>query len=150
MRMSQFDIQHTSCEHAILCPSHRFVYGWSNLGNTLVAQGQLGEADESYSTAISLCEESLKETESFGVKRCDDLYLILLNRGSVRLNNDMPKEALSDLQKANTIRGRPDAVVLQNLARAQELNSFYTQSDKSYTTAISMTANVSFGKQEPP
>ena len=136
-----FAIQHTSCEHAILCPSHRFVYGWSNLGNTLVAQGQLGEADESYSTAISLCEESLKETESFGVKRCDDLYLILLNRGSVRLNNDMPKEALSDLQKANTIRGRPDAVVLQNLARAQELNSFYTQSDKSYTTAISMTAN---------
>lgn len=121
----------------------RFVYGWSNLGNTLVAQGQLGEAEESYSKAISLCEENLKEVEggSFGTKRCDDLYLILLNRGSVRLNNGMPKEALMDLQRSNTIRARPDAVILQNLARAQEINSLYFQSDKSYTTAISMTAN---------
>ncbi|KAL7546785.1 hypothetical protein ACHAWF_010117 [Thalassiosira exigua] len=120
----------------------RFIYGWSNLANTLVAQGQLGGADESYSKAISLCEESLKQADgSFGAKRCDDLYLILLNRGSVRLNNGMPKEALSDLQKSNTMRGRPDAVILQNLARAQELNSFYSQSDKSYNTAISMTAN---------
>ncbi|KAL3826698.1 hypothetical protein ACHAXA_001221 [Cyclostephanos tholiformis] len=108
----------------------RFIYGWSNLGNTLVAQGQLGEADESYSKAISLCEESLEQTDgSFGTRRCDDLYLILLNRGSVRLNNNMPKEALSDLTKSNAIRGRPDATILQNL------------SDRSYTTAISMTAN---------
>ncbi|KAL3826699.1 hypothetical protein ACHAXA_001222 [Cyclostephanos tholiformis] len=150
----------------------RFIYGWSNLGNTLVAQGQLGEADESYSKAISLCEESLEQTDgSFGTRRCDDLYLILLNRGSVRLNNNMPKEALSDLTKSNAIRGRPDATILQNLvrnaptiqefstraidtyshlphrpsfafkARAQEINSLYTQSDRSYTTAISMTAN---------
>jgi len=119
----------------------RFIYGWSNLGNTLVAQGQLGGAEESYSKAISLCEENLKQTEGeFGVKRCDDLYLILLNRGSVRLNNDMPKEALLDLLKSNNIRARPDAVILQNLARAQELNSKFTQSDTSYTTAISMTA----------
>lgn len=120
----------------------RFIYGWSNLGNTLVAQGQLGEADESYSKAVSLCEENLKQTEgSFGVKRCDDLYLILLNRGATRLNNNMPKEALLDLLKSNAIRARPDAVILQNLARAQELNSFYAQSDNSYNTAISMTAN---------
>ena len=97
----------------------RFIYGWSNLGNTLVAQGQLGEAEESYTKAIDLCQESLKQAEgsSFGTKRCDDLYLILLNRGSVRLNNNMPKEALDDLQKSNTIRGRPDAVILQNLVR---------------------------------
>ena len=122
--------------------SPRFIYAWSNLGNTLVAQGELNDADNTYSKAIDLCEENLKEAEeSFGVKRCDDLYLLLLNRGSVRLNNGMPKEALSDLQRANTLRARPDAVILQNLARAQELNSFYAQSDKSYTTAISMTAN---------
>ena len=120
----------------------RFIYGWSNLGNTLVAQGQLSDADSSYSKAVSLCEESLKQTEdTFGTRRCDDLYLILLNRGSVRLNNDMPKEALSDLTKSYTLRGRPDATVLQNLARAQEINSLHSQSDKSYTTAISMTAN---------
>jgi len=122
--------------------SPRFIYGWANLSNTLVAQGQLNDADQTYTKAINLCEENLKEAEeSFGIKRCDDLYLLLLNRGSVRLNNGMSKEALTDLQKANTLRARPDAVILQNLARAQELNSFYAQSDKSYTTAISMTAN---------
>jgi len=122
--------------------SPRFIYGWANLSNTLVAQGQLNDADQTYTKAINLCEENLKETEeSFGIKRCDDLYLLLLNRGSVRLNNGMSKEALTDLQKANTLKARPDAVILQNLARAQELNSFYAQSDKSYTTAISMTAN---------
>jgi tetratricopeptide (TPR) repeat protein len=96
----------------------RFIYGWSNLGNTLAAQGQLDQAEESYSKAIALCEESLKDTEpALGVKRCDDLYLILLNRGSVRLNNDMPKDALLDIQRADTLRARPDAVVLQNLVR---------------------------------
>jgi len=84
----------------------------------------------------------LKQAEgSFGVKRCDDLYLLLLNRGSVRLNNGMPKEALMDLQKSDGLRARPDAVILQNLARAQEINSYFSQSDRSYTTAISMTAN---------
>ncbi len=97
----------------------RFIYGWSNLGNTLVAQGQLMEADESYTNAVNLCEENLKQVEgsAFGVRRCDDLYLILLNRGSVRLNNDMPKEAMLDLTKSNTLRGRPDATILQNLVR---------------------------------
>lgn len=98
----------------------RFIYGWSNLGNTLVAQGQLNDADDSYTKAVALCEENLKTAEgSFGTKKCDDLYLILLNRGSVRLNNGMPKEALQDLQKSNTIRGRPDAVILQNLVRSR-------------------------------
>ena len=122
--------------------SPRFLYGWANLSNTLVAQGQLNDADQTYTKAINLCEENLKEAEeSFGIKRCDDLYLLLLNRGSVRLNNGMSKEALTDLQRANTLRARPDAIILQNLARGQELNSFYSQSDKSYTTAISMTAN---------
>lgn len=122
--------------------SPRFIYGWANLSNTLVAQGQLNDADQKYTKAINLCEENLKEAEeSFGIKRCDDLYLLLLNRGTVRLNNGMSKEALTDLQKANTLRARPDAIILQNLARAQELNSFYSQSDKSYATAISMTAN---------
>lgn len=122
--------------------SPRFIYGWANLSNTLVAQGQLNDADQTYTKAINLCEENLKEAEeSFGIKRCDDLYLLLLNRGTVRLNNGMSKEALTDLQKANTLRARPDAIILQNLARAQELNNFYSQSDRSYATAISMTAN---------
>lgn len=122
--------------------SPRFIYGWSNLGNTQVAMGTLGPADESYSTAIDLCQESLKEaTGNIGVRKCDDLYVLFLNRGCLRLNNGMIKEALSDLQQADTLRGRPDAIVLQNLARAKELNGYYSSSDRDYTVAISMTAN---------
>jgi len=75
------------------------------------------------------------------VKRCGDLYVLLLNRGTVRLNNGMQKEALADLQLASDLRGRPDAIILQNLARARELNGYYSQADKDYNLAISMTAN---------
>ena len=123
--------------------SPRFIYGWSNLGNTQVALGILGPADESYSTAIDLCQESVKEAtgNTIGVRKCDDLYVLLLNRGCLRLNNGRIKDALSDLQQANTLRGRPDALVLQNLARAKELNGYYSSSDRDYTVAISMTAN---------
>jgi tetratricopeptide (TPR) repeat protein len=145
-----------------------FIYGWSSLGNTLTAQGELNTADEAYTKAVNLCEENLRIAEqSPGTRRCDDLYLLLLNRGSVRLNNNQAKDALADLQRSNALRARPDAIILQNLARAQgkrpdlihqvlvkmlcaltlfvlhkiELNAQYSLSDKSYTTAISMTAN---------
>lgn len=53
----------------------------------------------------------------------------------------MPEEALADLQMASILRERPDAIVLQNLARAKELNGLYSQADKDYNLAISMTAN---------
>ena len=120
----------------------RFIYAWANLANTLVVQGDLSGADEAYTTAISLCEQNLSEVEpSFGTKRCDDLYLLLLNRGSVRLNNGNPSDGLVDLSKSNDLRGRPDSVILENLARAQEINSYYGLADRNYSTAISMTAN---------
>ena len=100
-----------------------FIYGWSSLGNTLTAQGELNSAEEAYTRAVSLCEENLRIAEqSPGTRRCDDLYLLLLNRGSVRLNNNQAKDALVDLQRSNTLRARPDAVILQNLARAQGEN----------------------------
>jgi tetratricopeptide (TPR) repeat protein len=107
-----------------------------------VAMGDLNSADANYSTAIDLCKESQKSTEDkFGVMRCKDLYVLLLNRGTVRLNNGMKKEALEDLSAASTLRERPDAIILQNLARARELNGQYSQADRDYTLAISMTAN---------
>lgn len=107
-----------------------------------MAIGDLSNAEENYSTAIDLCRESQKSgEEKFGVKRCSDLYLLLLNRGTVRLNNGMVKEALADLQQASALRDRPDAIVLQNLARAKELNGLFSQADKDYNLAISMTAN---------
>eukprot|EP00980_Cylindrotheca_fusiformis_P002954 scaffold683_cov124-Cylindrotheca_fusiformis.AAC.23 len=122
--------------------SPKFIYGWSNLANTEVAFGDLNSAEDNYSKAIDLCQESLAGTEEkFGVRRCSDLYLLLLNRGTVRLNNGMAKEALADLEKASVLRGRPDAIVIQNLARARELNGLYSQADKDYNLAISMTAN---------
>lgn len=122
--------------------SPRFIYGWSNLGNTQTAFGDLNAAEESYNTAVSLCNENLRTTkEGFGLKRCSDLYVLLLNRGSLRLNNGMPKEALADLKQSEILRGRPDAIVLQNLARAEEINGLYNQADRDYSTAISMTSN---------
>jgi len=126
----------------------RFVYGWSNLGNTLTAFGELPRADEAYTKAIGLCEENLRSYEQQqqqagfgGGGRCSDLYVLLLNRGAIRLNNGMKKEALDDLERSAALRGRPDAVVLQNLARAEELNGYYTRADRDYTAAIAMTAN---------
>jgi tetratricopeptide (TPR) repeat protein len=105
--------------------------------------GTLNEADENYSKAIELCQESLKadDAQQFGIRRCSDLYILRLNRGTVRLNNGMVKEALDDLEQASILRERPDAIVLQNLARARELNGKYSQADRDYNLAISMTAN---------
>jgi tetratricopeptide (TPR) repeat protein len=120
----------------------QFIYGWSNLGNTQVAMGDLKGAEENYSQAVDLCKESQRTSEAqFGVPRCNDLYILLLNRGTVRLNNGMPKEALADLLQANALRNGPDALIFQNLARAKELNGLYSQADSDYTLAISMTAN---------
>lgn len=102
----------------------------------------MNPAEESYTTAVNLCRENLSLVEKgFGVRRCDDLSILLLNRGSLRLNNGMPKEALEDLESASVLRGKPDAVILQNLARAREVNGYYAQSDRDYNLAISMTAN---------
>ena len=85
----------------------RYIYGYSNLGNTQVALGDLTTAENSYSTAITLCRENLDRTEKgFGVRRCDDLSILLLNRGSLRLNNGMQKEALQDLETASVLRGQ--------------------------------------------
>ena len=72
-----------------------------------VALGELAPAEESYSTAIGLCRENLERTEKgFGIKRCDDLSILLLNRGSLRLNNGRQKEALEDLETSSVLRGK--------------------------------------------
>jgi tetratricopeptide (TPR) repeat protein len=113
-----------------------------SLSKTVVL-GALDPADDSYSRAIDLCRENLLETanQGFGTRRCDDLYVLLLNRGSLRLNNGRAKEALADLSQSSVLRGRPDAIVAQNLARAKELNGMYAAADSDYNLAISMTAN---------
>ena len=111
------------------------------MGNTQVALGALAPAEVSYTNAIELCKENQKEEEKFGVARCNDLYLLYLNRGSLRLNNKMPKEALVDLENADRLRAKPDAIILQNRARARELNGLYAAADRDYAVAISMTSN---------
>lgn len=108
-----------------------FVYAWSSLGNTQTALGDLNEADASYTTAVDLCKTA----------DCSDLYILLLNRGSLRLNNGQPDRALADLRESDRLRNRPDALVLQNLARAEEWNGFYAQANEHYDLAIRMTAN---------
>jgi len=119
----------------------KFIYGWASLGNTQVALGALPPAEASYSRAVDLCLENQKEAEVFGVARCSDLYLLYLNRGSLRMNNGMPKEALKDLEAADSLRGRPDGIISQNRARARELNGLYAGADRDYDIAISMTSN---------
>lgn len=119
----------------------RFIYGWSQLGNTQVALGALVLAEDSYTNAINLCVENRKEEEKFGVPRCTDLYLLYLNRGSLRMNTKMPREALLDLEKADELRAKPDAIILQNRARARELNGLYAAADRDYAISISMTSN---------
>jgi tetratricopeptide (TPR) repeat protein len=113
-----------------------FVYGWSNLGNTQTAFGQLAQADESYSKAIQLCTQ-LQDNAT-----CQDLYLIHLNRGSLRLNNHQPQLALVDLIQSNNLRARPDAVILPNLARAYEVNHQYALAADAYATAIRLAGNT--------
>lgn len=108
-----------------------FVYGWSSLGNTQTAFGDLAAAEESYTKSIDLCTQV----------SCSDQYVLYLNRGTIRLNTNRPVEALSDLRLAATLRGRPDDVVLQNLARACELNGLYEEADRNYDVAIRMTGN---------
>lgn len=45
------------------------------------------------------------------------------------------------MELSATLRGKPDAVILQNRARARELNSQYAAADRDYDVAISMTSN---------
>ena len=129
----------------------RYIYGWSNLGNTqVILNPDLTLAEQSYNTAIHLCQESIQEQEqllllqsnggnTFGIKRCSDLYVLLLNRGCLRLNTGQYREALMDLQQAELLRGPPDPIILQNLARAYEYTGNYQKADYDYTLAISMS-----------
>lgn len=129
-----------------------FIYGWSNLGNTQVVLGNLEDGEVSYTKSIDLCSINRKETEGiFGVPKCDDLYLLYLNRGCLRMNmkttdetNNRRKQllnALQDIEIAAELRSKPDAIVLQNRARARELNQMFDRADRDYVTAISMTGN---------
>ena len=116
-----------------------FVYGWSNLGNTQTAFGQLQEAENSYTKAISLCSELEASTQ--GGSSCGDAYILYLNRGSLRLNTQQPKLALQDLITSNSLRSRPDEVILPNLARAYEFNGQYEPASNAYETAITLAGN---------
>lgn len=122
--------------------SPRFIYGWSNLGNTQVILGKLDSADEAYTNSINLCVSD-RDTggKLLGAKPCDDLYILYLNRGSLRLNNGQYAAALSDLELADQYRGKLDATILQNRARARELTFDYKGADKDYTLSIQMAGS---------
>lgn len=51
------------------------------------------------------------------------------------------QDALKDLELSSTLRARPDAIILQNLARAKEVNGYYDAAERDYALAISMTSN---------
>ncbi|GKY97351.1 hypothetical protein MPSEU_000693500 [Mayamaea pseudoterrestris] len=119
-----------------------FVYGWSNLGNTQTALQQLTEAEISYTKAINLCTQLEQNSGGASPQPCKDLYLLYLNRGSLRLNTQQPQLALQDLRQSNSLRGRPDDVILPNLARAYEVNGQYQAASDAYVTSIRMAGNA--------
>ena len=100
-------------------------YGWSNLGNTQIALGDLANAEGSYAKAIELC---------FTIE-CPDAYLLYLNRGALRKKKAIPR-MVSPISNKRRYSIRPDAILLQNLARADELNGWYKQADIDYSGAI--------------
>ena len=48
---------------------------------------------------------------------------------------------MKDLELSSSLRARPDAIILQNLARAKELNGYFESAERDYALAISMTSN---------
>lgn len=98
-----------------------FVYGWSNLGNVLTAQGYLKDALLCYKKALSLRPPS------------DGLSLILLNKAAVEMtlgDNDL---AYNDIKRAENVNGISkelqinEAVVLSRLDRFHEANAIFDQ-----------------------
>lgn len=91
-----------------------FVYGWSNLGNTLAATGSLDEALICYKKAISLRPPK------------EPLAVIILNKASVENALDHFEVALKDLSYAEAIDGSTQtvlsnkAVTLSKLGRWKE------------------------------
>jgi len=119
-----------------------FVYGWSNAGNTYTALGDLDQAEASYTRAIDLCVKNARRLEtSSQVRPCTDLYVLYLNRGSIRVNNKRAADAVQDLQQATLQRSRPDALISQNLARAYEYTQDFANAAREYNAAIRLTSN---------
>lgn len=96
-----------------------FIYGWSNLGNVLTAQGYLKDALLCYKKALSLRPPS------------DGLSLILLNKAAVEMtlgDNDL---AYNDIKRAESVNGMSkelqinEAVVLSRLDRFHEANTIF-------------------------
>jgi tetratricopeptide (TPR) repeat protein len=114
----------------VLAPD--FPFGHGGLANAQTALGDLPDALASYSRAISLCAApGAGEAPDFsllpaalapGKPACGaaDLATLHLNRGAVLLASGGERAALEDLEKAQRLRGRPDAVLLQNLGLAHD------------------------------
>lgn len=114
----------------VLAPD--FPFGHGGLANAQTALGDLPGALASYSRAIELCADpGAGEPDDFsllpaalapGKPACSpaDLATLHLNRGAVLLASGGERAALEDLERAQRLRGRPDAVLLQNLGLAHD------------------------------
>lgn len=89
-----------------------FIYGWSNLGNVLVAQGDLQNALLCYKKAVSL--QPPREA----------LPTILLNRAVVEMNLGDNKQALADLNIAQKFGGDKKDVLINKAVALSRTNQF--------------------------
>ena len=98
-----------------------FIYGWSNLGNVLAAQGNLDQSLLCYKKALSLRPPK------------DAIAIILLNKASVENGLNSLDAALRDLNTAESISGTSSnilsnkAVVLTKLGRWDEASRIFEQ-----------------------
>ena len=98
-----------------------FIYGWSNLGNVLAAQGNLDQSLLCYKKALSLRPPN------------DAIAIILLNKASVENGLNSLDAALRDLNTAESISGSSSnilsnkAVVLTKLGRWDEASRIFEQ-----------------------
>lgn len=112
-----------------------YVYGWSNRGNVLIADGDLKGAVADYNKALELAD---------GLNM-PDKWVIFLNRGTTLLALGEDDLALSDLNQAAKLNNQKDLYTLANRAQAFERRGDWSKALVDYEGAI----NVQPGNVQP-
>ncbi|CAM9528284.1 unnamed protein product [Discosporangium mesarthrocarpum] len=103
-----------------------YVYGWSNRGNVMVAEGDLNGAISDYSKALELA----------GSLNVPDMWMIYLNRGTTYLAMGETGSALADLDQAATLNTRKDLYTLASRAQVYERMQEWGKALQDYEGAV--------------
>ncbi|CAN0076404.1 unnamed protein product [Ascophyllum nodosum] len=103
-----------------------YVYGWSNRGNVLIAEGDLKGAISDYNRALELAD---------GLSM-PDKWIIYLNRGTSLLALGENDRALADLDQAGKLNKAKDLYILANRAQAYERKGDWRAALRDYEGAV--------------